>query len=228
MQDQQQEALERATAAAAAGDPVAMMEALAESRIIDGLVRQMQKKWPGLDSEECYSAVAEAVDSLYATVQSGRKVYNIGGYLWKASDRCAFDAHESKMRLVPIDSEEVVLLQGHKPSALEQVAVRETADAEDSDRRSKGITLLRRLVPRCGGPNIQMVLNYILDALQLGLPDVPNREIEEATGLSSQAVRTARSRGLQRLERHAREWAQGAAALAETGVLEEVNSSGDE
>lgn len=51
--------------------------------------------------------------------------------------------------------------------------------------------------------NVQLVMGYIIDAVEAGEEDISNGEIVAATGLSPDTVRPALVRGFARLKREA-------------------------
>jgi hypothetical protein len=64
-----EELMEVAQQAAAAGQPVRMLEALAASRFLDGLVRRLESNWRGrLPSPEIEECVAQAINEAYVAV----------------------------------------------------------------------------------------------------------------------------------------------------------------
>jgi hypothetical protein len=217
--DAHRDALDRARAAAAAGDAPGMLKALAESRILDGLTRRLERDWKEtLDHEDRHAVIAAAVDALYDAVRRGERVIFIGGFLYKVTLASADKRHRAKQREAATSPEEMDALRRDEAEQEAETEGDAPSAEWDESQRSEAVARLRRLVPRCGGPNIQNVLNIILDALERRIPHLGNTEIEAATGLTPGNVRKCRMRGLRRLERLAREAAVSAAALADVSI----------
>lgn len=71
-----------------------MVEALHASGFLAGLKRMLQRKWSKLPAADVDDSVADAVESAYTTVSSGRRVGDLGAWLWKAADNIANDRWE--------------------------------------------------------------------------------------------------------------------------------------
>ena len=85
--------LEQATAAAAAGDPAAMLEALHNAGVLDGIARYIAARWSDFDFEDATLFVAAAVDRLYAKIRAGEHVRNVSAFLFKVALNKATDAY---------------------------------------------------------------------------------------------------------------------------------------
>jgi DNA-directed RNA polymerase specialized sigma24 family protein len=192
--------LEVAQAAAGQANPERMLEALAGSGFLDGLVRRLEHKWgaklPRIEIDDC---VANAVDSAYAAVRSGRSVQNLGAWLWKAANNMADDRWRSDYRLRHGSTEAVPDLADDAIPDVE----RRTRDDLAEHRRAEAIRWARQLLPRIGQGQIVAVMELVVDAVERGLPDMPAAAIAEAIGISADAARTLLSRGLERLKREA-------------------------
>lgn len=190
--------LQRAQEAVNAGEPLKMLEALTASGYLGGLRRRLQKEWDSLPSSEVDECVAQAVDAALAAVSRGRRIGNLGGWLWKSarniaddkwrsdySRRGRFDAARHQAQMVPSETCEEVA---------EREALREA-------RRKEGIRVARELLPRLGQGQVVAVMAILIDAVENELPDLPPSSIAEQVGISEDAARTLVSRGLRRLGR---------------------------
>lgn len=65
--------LGEANAAALAGDPMAMLTALYQSHVLDGICRRLAGAWSAIAFEDIQLLVAEAVDVLYKRKSSTEK-----------------------------------------------------------------------------------------------------------------------------------------------------------
>ncbi len=195
-------ALERAREAAANRDPEGMATALYASPILDGLVRRIDQRYHRLQLEDAQDAVAEAVEALYAAVSQGRRIFSLGGYLWKVASRKAFDMDRRARGETIVDETKLEALAG---AAAEGTDADIAAQERRAEQREKALKTARALLPQLGQKNLRQVMGYIFDALEAGEVDVPGQEIADALGLSLGTVHTSLSRGFRRLERLARE-----------------------
>ena len=90
--------LGEANAAALAGDPMAMLTALYQSHVLDGICRRLAGAWSAIAFEDIQLLVAEAVDVLYKKIQHGEKIRRIVPYLLKIATRKAYDFYESRRK----------------------------------------------------------------------------------------------------------------------------------
>jgi len=197
------EALRKAAQeAAGSGDPRKLAYALSERLVLDGLIRRLQAKWESIPPDDLDFIVAEAVDKLYVVVSRGEKIANFMGYLWKTSDHMAdkyIRRHKHEIAVSPKDLE---LIPDHSTDPAVEVP---TTEEEHEQRRRRAIAIARSLLPRLGQQNVQSVMTYVIDAVEVGCEDLPNSEISEALHLSLETVRTSLSRGFKRLSRIARD-----------------------
>ncbi|MDE0626333.1 MAG: hypothetical protein OXH99_08045 [Bryobacterales bacterium] len=187
--------LQRAQEAVNAGEPLKMLEALTASGYLGGLRRRLQQEWDSLPSSEVDECVAQAVDAALAAASRGRRIGNLGGWLWKAARNVADDkwrsdysrrgSFEAALQMVPSETFEGVA---------EREALREA-------RRKEGIRVARELLPRLGQGQVVAVMAILIDAVENELPDLPPSSIAEQVGISEDAARTLVSRGLRRLGR---------------------------
>jgi hypothetical protein len=139
--------LEDARAAAASGEVKAMLEALHQAGVTDGLVRQLRAHWPSLHETDADFIIGEAVDAFYTAVRGGKTVTNVVAYIWKAADHMASDHHARRQREGAGSLEDA-------PGTLDQglaVVAGDTRPAEDADqerRRPQALAHARRLLPR--------------------------------------------------------------------------------
>jgi DNA-directed RNA polymerase specialized sigma24 family protein len=206
--------LQEANAAALAGDPMAMLVALYKSHVLDGICRRLAAAWSVIAFEDIQILVGEAVDVLYQKVHAGEKIRKIIPFLLKVCSRKAYDFYERQRVVEAVDQPELEKAageeagrefardqnQGDEPSRDEP-----GADLDFEDKKRIALRIARGLLPRLGQQRIQDVMGYILDAIEAGHEDISNEDIEAALGLSSETVRTAKSRGFSRLSRIAKQ-----------------------
>ncbi|MCX7428968.1 MAG: hypothetical protein NTW96_25500 [Planctomycetia bacterium] len=185
--------------AAAAGNPKEMLQALAESLALDGLLGRLRAKWPTLHRDDLDFVIGQAVDAAYDLCRTARRVTNLLALIWKIADRRAYDRRDIQKRDTGFDQEALSAVEDHRSSGNEP-------DATDwEQKRAKALAIARQLLPRLGQTNLQRVVEYLLDGIEAGREDIPNAEIAEALALSPATVRQAISRGLRRLARIAKE-----------------------
>lgn len=210
MREQQDEALQQAKEAAAAGDSRGMVEALHRSCALDGLIRLLRNKWPSL-YDEAEFIVAEAVDVLYQAIGRGEKILNIAGYLFKVSDRKAYDYDRVRQGEETFDPENPkhAIASSSSLMANQHLEREGLGDPDDEldfeEKRRRAIAIARTLIPRLGQQNVQAVMAFVIDAVESGREDLRDGEIAEALGLSLDTVRQSKSRGFRRLARIARD-----------------------
>jgi len=197
-------ALERAKAAAAAGEPLEMVTWLFRSFFLDGLTRSLEAKWPGLDAGDVQIAVSQAVDDAYEALRSGKKIFNLKAWLYKVADRKAYARNESRRESVGKKGDVAELAAGSAGQEIDEDD--ETRrDERRAQLRGRAIAVARSLLPRLGQDKVRAVMAYILDAVEAGKPDVTAPEIAQALGLGAATVRVHILRGFRRLARLARD-----------------------
>ncbi len=202
----QEAALRRAKEHARGGDPVAMVEALHESRALDGLALRLRRSWSGLSATDVDRVIAASADAVYAAVSRGQVVRDLMPWLVKVCHRLAWRAMEAATD--PHSMKAVV--EGWEPAAFDSVAdgggrAHDDGDEDVADRRRKeAIAIARRLLPQLGQQNVQDVMRCLVDVVEAGEPDLPHRVVAEALGLNEGTVRVLMMRGLDRLGRVAR------------------------
>ncbi len=198
---QEREALAAATTAAKNGDPKGMLAGLYQSSYLAGLVRQLGARWTRLSTVDVEQVIAEALDALFEAVKNRTDVKNIPAYLWKVCHYRAIKRNDDLERQVQMSSSQI--------DAQYSDGVDESDDSDpemDEKRmREEALRIARGLLPRLGQRNVQAVMEYIFDAIEADMEEIPNNEIEEALGLTPDTVRQSRSRGFRRLERICRE-----------------------
>jgi DNA-directed RNA polymerase specialized sigma24 family protein len=192
--------LAAAQAAAATKNAVAMVQALHVSGFLAGLKRRVQAKWSRLPRPDVDDCVAEAVESAFAAVSGGRRVGNLGAWLWKSADNIAFERWEKSF-------DRTILLGENSPlSAAEELHPdeREEVDAQAEHRRAQAIREARRLLGSVGHGQVRDVVELIIDAVEAGAPDLSSELVADTLGISRDAARSLMSRGLDRLRFAAR------------------------
>jgi hypothetical protein len=154
-----------------------MLECLAASKFLDGLVTRLEKKWGALPRTEIEDCVAFAVDDLYAAISSGTHVRDLEGWLWKVANNKADDAWRNDYRIREGCSDE--LPEGADESTTD--AERARLDDLAEHRRSEAIRFARGLIPRIGQGHIVPVMELLIDAVERGLPDLPATDERAST-----------------------------------------------
>ena len=195
------ELFEIAKKAAIAKQPDKMIEALAASHFLDGLVRLLANKWRNLPRSEIEYCVAQAVDKAYEHLAEKPSIINLGGWLYKVAFYQAdslwnkdYKNREDNARLDNTASKDQL-------SEAEHLRQDELADS----RKAEAIRHARRLLPKIGHGQITDVMELIIDAVEHEIPDLSPKEIGDALGISPDSARTLRNRGFARLARIARE-----------------------
>lgn len=203
---QQQGEEQRAHKAAAEGDPRQMVEALHRGFVLDGITRAIRRRFPRFPADAVDSIVAEAVTNFYSYVVSGKKVFNVGGFLFKAAEARAIEYERGRVDEVLLEPAVIEILGENRgryvpsPDSFSSAAHDEAAnEAAMEERRVKCLSIVQGLIPRLGQYNVCAVMSYIIEAVAAGCRDISNREIEEALGLTPDTVRQSKSRGFRRL-----------------------------
>jgi hypothetical protein len=195
---EQEEALRQARAAGTRKDLKGMLAAIHRSRILDGILRRLERRWRSLHPLDLDRILGEVVDEFYAAVSNGRNVRNVGGWLWNAACYMTKAFHESRKREQSFESDRIEDRPEHVPVV---------EDDEERRRRWRTWCVERALglVPQLGEENVQAVMNYILGAWQAGHWEVSDKEVAEVLGKNRATVRQWRLRGFRRLIRAAKE-----------------------
>jgi len=185
-----------ATKAAEAGDPVAMLEALYQTGILDGIPRYIAAHWSDFDFADASIFVAAATDDFFSKVRSGHKIRNVSAYLFKVALNKASDEYEEKSKRVPL--EEVGDIPDRRSTPAAPPLPREVL-------KKKALQLARQFLNELGQENVQKVMAIYFDAIDKGIGDIATADVAELLGLTEEAVRQCRSRGWRRLRRVAKE-----------------------
>lgn len=198
-----EELLKIAAEAARKHQPDRMLEALGASGYLDGLIRRLEARWRKLDRMNIEECVAQAVDRAYEAITQGRRIDNLGAWLWKTSENELFDLwNKYYLRWVENDGDPRSLENDIDSSLTEEERAR--LDELAQARRDEAIRLARRLLPRIGQGQVVSVMELVIDAVEQGIPDLSASDIGNALGISSNAARTLLGRGFDRLRREAR------------------------
>ena len=180
------------------GAVLEMLEALTASRYLDGLTRRLRYDWRSLPSAELDDCVAYAVDAACAAAFRGRRIGNLGGWLFKAASNTANNRWQrdySRRKDIDPDS-----LQGSieaRETSPDAVAVPELRE----EHRKEAIRIARKLLPRIGEGHVVDVMELLIDAAENQLPDLPSSSIAAQLRISPSAARALLSRGRKRLRR---------------------------
>ena len=181
-------------------EPLVLLNALGQDYVLDGLTRQLRVKWSFIPLEDLDDIVAASVDRLYVAICDGTQVTNVMGYLWKTADHKAqeYDRKYKKEKSIGFEQLDMFSTPSPNPSLDAELDQREVM-------RREAIAIARRLLPKIRSQNIQEVLGYLINAVEIGVEDLPNQQIADALGLSLRTVRDCLYRGLKRLSKLAYE-----------------------
>lgn len=183
--------------AALNGDPIALLEALSQERVLDGLVRRMQERYRNIDGDDIAEIISFAIDELFYKVRAGKLISNPMGYLWKTAD---FKAQEHYRQLKKRQALEEIEEKTKDPNIGRDNLEPQYEDLDLREKKRKeAIKIARLLIPRIKSANIRDVLGIVIDAVEKGVDDLDNQEIADALGISLRAVRDHLSRGYKRL-----------------------------
>jgi DNA-directed RNA polymerase specialized sigma24 family protein len=204
----QQQALERAKEAAKVKDVEGMLKELAQSGILDGLLRRLEfSDWGNLihpiDRDEI---VGKAVDDFYRRLSNGEEIGHVSGWFTKVVKYKAADFYRERQdepgQLSDVDAASVQARPENRPSTQSE----EEREAERDARRKRGLELARGLLPELSiSTNIKRVMAYIFDAVEQRVDDLQPIDIARALGLNPDSVRKWIERGFDRLAARARE-----------------------
>lgn len=195
--------LVKAQTAAKAKDALGMVEALHASGFLAGLKRMLQRKWSRMPAADVDDSVADAVESAYTTVSGGRRVGDLGAWLWKAADNVANDRWERDHAVI----RELDDAAGATATPETTADERQQLDALAEHRKAEAVRLARQLLAAVGHGQVREVMELVIDAVEAGEPDLPPEVVADTLAISRDAARALMSRGLTRLKAAAR--AQG-------------------
>lgn len=190
-----------AQAAAKVADPVAMLEALGRGRFLDGLKRQLRRKWLRLDDNDVDWVIGMTVDALYDRVKGGAAITDIFPFMVKAARNKASDLNGQLALEDPYEADD------DTRKAPDEITDedREAIDTVAEEKRGQMYVVLKAMVARIGQDRPRQVIGFIVDAFSKGAYDVTNQEIADALNLSLGTVKVAKHRGFERLEDIAKE-----------------------
>ena len=196
---QQKQSLEKAKVAAKVGDPKGMLEALVESRVLDGLRRRLDFAWGNhIHPMDCDNLVGDTIDAFYAAVQRGEPIGNISAWLSKVVTNLASAFNRDRQFTQELDAAGMPAREENEP--------RELTEAEREARRRRCLEVARSLLPLLSvSDNIRRVMAYIFDAVEQRVEDLQPVEIARALGVKEGSVRTWIARGFERLTARAKE-----------------------
>lgn len=185
------------------GDVISMLEYLTECHFVDGLTRRLQSNWgtklPPTEIEEC---VAQAVDSAVTAASSGRKIHNLGAWLWKSANNIAYDIWRTEYaRRVSLNDGSEADFSG---SIEARSTIQEQQELEES-RLREAIRRARVLLPKFGRGQLRKLMSFFIDAVEERVPDLPSQSLADSLGIKENAARSLLSRGLRRLRRMSEE-----------------------
>ena len=184
--------------------PDRMLEALAMSGFLDGLTRRLDAKWGQIHRMDIEDCVAKAVDEAYDAISKGRQIRSLGGWLWKAANNKLHDLWKKDFEFRDSNFQDFEGIASTGESSLTDEEC-EKRDKLAQFRREEAIRLARRLLPRIGKGQVVSVMELVIDAVEQGVPDLTTTDIGDTLGISVDAARTLLRRGLERLNRAARE-----------------------
>ncbi|MDR7332728.1 sigma-70 family RNA polymerase sigma factor [Roseateles asaccharophilus] len=187
----------KAVEAARRGDAQGMVSGFFAGGLADWLSWRMSVLYPKLPAQDREDCVAEAVGDAYKALVSGRRISTLPAYLMKAASNNAVDMLRDRAgeRSADVDT-----FSNVRDPAVE--AIREQARLR---LRKQALVKARELLPLIGMDNICKVMATIFDAIEAGMEEIADSEIADALGMNEETVRRLKSRGFERLRRHARE-----------------------
>ena len=189
------ELLNQALNATKTGNIIGALEALYHGYFLDGYYRRLRKKWDALSEDEIYDALAQAVVQLIEKVSKGETVLRPLAYIYKVANGIANDQWQLNISISSTEVEDIPFKRDES----------EDPPIDIEERTIQALSIAKSLLPKLGQENVQLVMEYIFDAVEQNAVDITNREMSEALMLSPDVVRQCKSRGWRRLERIAKE-----------------------
>lgn len=172
-----------------AEDPVAALEGLIRQRFLEGLVRQLERGYPGAGYAKCEDAVCEAAARLVERLRKPPAVTDVRSYISKVAHNVL------KNHAQRVDNHE---------SPLEERDDREVSSAEEEALRFAAVEAIKAEIKLWENAHIREVMLVTIEAVAIGEP-IEMAEIAEIAGqnlgeeLSLQSVAVWKSRGLKKL-----------------------------
>ena len=180
--------LTQAQQAARRGDAHGMIEALAGSGYLDGLVGRLTAGWGNqIGQAELRDIVAETVDKAFDAIAQGKTVTNLGGWLLKVAENATRDHWKAHHKGRVEDAE----LDGNyrRPAPVTD-SERRVIDGHADRCRDEAVAIARRLLPKIGEGQIREVMALVIDAVEQGLPELPPAQIAATLGIGEDSART--------------------------------------
>lgn len=178
---------------AAAGNPKGMFELLYKGFFLDGLVNWLRSSFQSLSNDEIDDVVSQSILILYEKLRLGESIYEPYAYLRKTARNLSIKKYDENMLVNGLKNY-------HKSNMIQD-------DANYLNQRDKlkseALSIAKSFLPKLGQHNVQLVMEYIFDAIERNVDDVSNREIADALSLSVDVVKQSKSRGFRRLKRTA-------------------------
>lgn len=191
--DSATELLRIAVEAAARRDERDYLVHLLGSHVLDGIIRDLERRWPGVDGSMVEAMVAEAADALYSKLAGGSLVRSPAGFLWRTANNKLVDYHHAE----GVVRESFELEQNQSEDSM-------TDEPDREVMRAEAIRFARSVLPSLGQTTVVQVMSFIIDCIEQGELYIDNKFIGDAIGLTPETVRKAKYRGFERLEREAR------------------------
>lgn len=187
----------RAAEAARRGDAEGMVRGFFAGGLADWLYWRLSKQYATLPPQDLQDCVAAAVGDAYKALASGSRINALPGYLLKTASNKAVDMLRDRGGERSADMDGFANVRDPTVEAIR----------EDTYKRLRqdALAKARELLPLLGMDNIRKVMATILDAVEAGVEDLQDSEIAEAVDLTEETVRRLKSRGFERLRRHAAE-----------------------
>lgn len=193
-----------------------MVQILYLSDFLTGLEARIMKNYSYISEEDIAMFITSAIESLYIKLSNEDYVANPGGYLYTV---VKFKLHEfiKKQKRITDGLRNKQLVESAYEKGLGQ-----QEELDDEYCLKLAIREARRLIPKLGQENIQKVMGYVLDCLEVQKFDIRPIEIAEILGMNPNTVRTNLKRGYERLERAALEASSAERLLSELQLLSEM------
>src|SRR5688572_12740227 len=95
--------------AAARGDPLSLLEALSQEKVIGGLVSRLHARWRVISYDDLSDIICFSIDKLFYHVRAGKPTSNPMGFLWITADHKAQEFYRRAKKSVALDDVEQTL-----------------------------------------------------------------------------------------------------------------------